>query len=61
MSKIHISPTMIAIIADNCKTVEDLQALLRLIEKTAHPYQKGWVQGKIEQMKQNNKTQQETK
>lgn len=52
MSKVHISPIMIAIIADNCKTIEDLQALLMLIEKTAHPYQIGWVQGKIENMRQ---------
>lgn len=54
MSKVHISPTMISIIADNCKTVEDLQSLLRLVDKTIHPYQRGHIQGMIEKMKQEN-------
>lgn len=51
MSKIHISPTMIAIIADNCKTVQELQELIKLVQKTAHPYQISWIQAKIEKMK----------
>lgn len=55
MSKIHISPTMISIMADNCKTVEDLQSLLRLVEKTIHPYQRGHILRLIEQIKQQNK------
>lgn len=55
MSKVHISPTMISIIADNCRTVEDLQSLLRLVDKTIHPYQRGHIQRLIEQKKQQNK------
>lgn len=55
MSKVHISPTMISIIADNCRTIEELQSLLQLVEKTIHPYQKGHIQGMIEQMKQQQK------
>ena len=52
MSKVHISPTMISIIADNCKTVEDLQSLLKLVDKTIHPYQRGHIEALIEQKKQ---------
>ena len=52
MSKVHISPTMISIIADNCRTIEELQSLLQLVEKTIHPYQKAHIQGMIEKMKQ---------
>jgi len=55
MSKVHISPTMISIIADNCRTIEELQSLLQLVEKTIHPYQKGHIQGMIEKMKQQQK------
>lgn len=52
MSKIHLSPTMIAIIADNCTTIQELQELIKLVQKTAHQYQINWLQGKIEKMKQ---------
>lgn len=52
MSKIHISPTMIAIIADNCTTIQELQELIKLVQKTAHAYQISWIQAKIEKMKQ---------
>lgn len=52
MSKIFLSPVMISIIADNCESIEDLKALIKLIQDTAHPYQISWLQGKIEKMKQ---------
>lgn len=55
MSKVHISPTMISIIADNCKTIEELQSLLELVKKTIHPYQKSHIQSMIEKMKQQQK------
>lgn len=55
MNKIYISPTMISIIADNCKTIEDLQSLLKLVKKTIHPNQRGHIEAMIEKMKQQNK------
>jgi hypothetical protein len=57
MANIHISPSMIAIMANNATTIEELQKLIELVKNTAHPYQIGWLQGKIEQMKhQENKS-----
>lgn len=52
MSKIYLSPVMISIIADNCESIEDLKALIKLVKGTAHQYQINWLQGKIEKMKQ---------
>ena len=46
---------MISIIADNCRTIEELQLLLQVVGKTIHPYQKGHIQGMIEKMKQQQK------
>ena len=35
----------------NCKTVQELQELIKLVQDTAHPYQISWLQGKIEKLK----------
>lgn len=43
---------MIAIMAENAKTSTEMESLLKLVKNTAHPYQIGWLQGKIERMKQ---------
>lgn len=52
MARIYISPKMIAIMAENAKTSTEMELLLKLVKNTAHPYQIGWLQGKIERMKQ---------
>ena len=62
MSKIHISPEMIAQIVKGCETSEDIKNLLSLVKKYAHPYQIGWIKNEIHKKEiQEQKQQQETK
>jgi superfamily II RNA helicase len=41
--KIHISPKMIALMVQNAKTSEEIQAVHDLVKESAHPYQLGWI------------------
>ena len=41
--KIHISPKMIALMVQNAKTSEEIQAVHDLVKESAHPYQIGWI------------------
>ena len=41
--KIHISPKMIALMVQNAKTSEEIQAVHDLVKQSAHPYQLGWI------------------
>jgi len=41
--KIQISPKMIALMVQNAKTSEEIQAVHDLVKESAHPYQLGWI------------------
>ena len=41
--KIHISPKMIALMVQNAKTSEEIQAVHDLVKDSAHAYQLGWI------------------
>jgi len=61
--KIHISPKMIALMVQNAKTSEEIQAVHDLVKESAHPYQLGWILEqkikKIREEKQINKQEQD--
>ena len=62
--KIHISPKMIALMVQNAKTSEEIQAVHDLVKDSAHPYQLGWIlEQKIRKIReeQQQQQQQETK
>lgn len=62
--KIHISPKMIAIMVQNAKTSEEIQAVHDLVKDSAHAYQLGWIlEQKIKKIReeQHEQQQQETK
>lgn len=62
MAKIHISPKMIALMVQNAKTSEEIQAVHDLVKESAHPYQLGWImEQKIKMQLQERQQQQETK
>lgn len=62
MAKIHISPKMIALMVQNAKTSEEIQAVYDLVKESAHPYQLGWImEQKIKMQLQERQQQQETK
>lgn len=59
--KIHISPKMIALMVQNAKTSEEIQAVHDLVKESAHPYQLGWIlEQKIKKIREEQQ-QQETK
>lgn len=60
MSKIYITPEMIAQIVKGCETSEDIKNLLALVKKYAHPYQIGWIKNEIHKMEMKERKQ-ETK
>jgi len=41
--KLHISPKMIALMVQNAKTSEEIQAIYDLVKDKAHAYQLGWI------------------
>ena len=41
--KIHISPKMIAVMVQNAKTSDQIQAVYDLVKESAHAYQLGWI------------------
>ena len=61
--KIHISPKMIALMVQNAKTSEEIQAVHDLVKDSAHPYQLGWIlEQKIKKIREEQQgQQQETK
>jgi len=63
MSKIHISPKMIALMVQNAKTSEGIQAVHDLVKDSAHAYQLGWImEQKIKmQLRERQQQHQETK
>lgn len=63
MAKIHISPKMIALMVQNAKTSEEIQAVHDLVKDSAHAYQLGWIiEQKLKmQLRERQQQQQETK
>lgn len=58
--KIHISPKMIAMMVQNAKTSEEIQAVYDLVKESAHPYQLGWImEQKIKKIREENQQQQQ--
>lgn len=61
MANIHISPKMIALMVQNAKTSEEIQAVHDLVKDTAHAYQLGWIMEQKIKMQLRERQQQETK
>ena len=65
MSKIYITPEMIAQIVKGCDTADEIRNILQLVERYAHPYQIGWIKNEIHkkevQESKQQQQQQETK
>ena len=64
MAKIHISPKMIALMVQNAKTSEEIQAVYDLVKDSAHAYQLGWITEqklKMQLREKQQQQQQETK
>ena len=62
--KIHISPKMIALMVQNAKTSEEIQAVYDLVKDSAHAYQLGWITEqklKMQLREKQQQQQQETK
>jgi hypothetical protein len=58
--KIHISPKMIALMVQNAKTSEEIQAVHDLVKESAHPYQLGWIlEQKIKKIREEQQQQQQ--
>ena len=58
--KIHISPKMIALMVQNAKTSEEIQAVHDLVKDSAHPYQLGWIlEQKIKKIREEQQEQQQ--
>jgi len=60
MANIHISPKMIALMVQNAKTSEEIQAVHDLVKDTAHAYQLGWIMEQKIKMQLRERQQQET-
>jgi len=59
--KIHISPKMIALMVQNAKTSEEIQAVYDLVKESAHAYQLGWIMEQKIKMQLRERQEQETK
>lgn len=51
MSKEKITPEELALLAMEAKTSIDLEKLYHIVKEHTHPYQLGWIQYNIQQMK----------